>query len=162
MNIRQTQEKYSMTALSYFKGVAETIKIDTPDRYINSAMRAQVMAMDNIWDNPVITHGAIGWHNGQGGWRGGYCFVNAGWSDRIKTNIQNYIARQEKDTGRIWAYPSHDGRYNMSLVMVDIIMQYWDWTGDDAFFSEEGGYDFIAGHLKFMDDYMQRSRNKFI
>ena len=43
----------------------------------------------------------------------------------------------------------------MSLVMVDIIMQYWDWTGDDAFFSEEGGYDFIAGHLKFMDDYMQ-------
>ncbi len=22
----------------------------------------------------------------------------------------------------------------MSLVMVDIIMQYWDWTGDDAFF----------------------------
>ncbi len=47
-------------------------------------MRAQVMAMDNIWDNPVITHGAIGWHNGQGGWRGGYCFVNAGWSDRIK------------------------------------------------------------------------------
>ena len=68
---------------------------------------------------------------------------------------RNYIARQEKDTGRIWAYPSHDGRYNMSLVMVDIIMQYWDWTGDDAFFSEEGGYDFIAGHLKFMDDYMQ-------
>lgn len=142
-------------SVNYFKGVAETIKIDTPDPYINSAMRAQVMAMDNIWDNPVITHGAIGWHNGQGGWRGGYCFVNAGWSDRIKTNIQNYIARQEKDTGRIWAYPSHDGRYNMSLVMVDIIMQYWDWTGDDAFFSEEGGYDFIAGHLKFMDDYMQ-------
>lgn len=141
-------------SINYFKSVAETIKIDTPDPYINSAMRAQVMAMDNIWDNPVITHGAIGWHNGQGGWRGGYCFVNAGWSDRIKTNIQNYIAHQEEN-GRIWAYPSHDGRYNMSLVMVDIIMQYWDWTGDDAFFAEEGGYEFIAGHLKFMDDYMQ-------
>ena len=54
-----------MTALIILKGVAETIKIDTPDPYINSAMRAQVMAMDNIWDNPVITHGAIGWHNGQ-------------------------------------------------------------------------------------------------
>lgn len=141
-------------SINHFKGVAETIKIDTPDPYINSAMRSQVMAMDNIWDNPVITHGAIGWHNGQGGWRGGYCFVNAGWSDRIKTNIQHYIDHQEQN-GRIWAYPSHDGRYNMSLVMVDIIMQYWDWTGDDAFFADEGGYEFIAGHLKFMDEYMQ-------
>ncbi len=140
--------------ISYYKSVSETIKIDTPDPYIDAAMTSQVMAMDNIWDDPVITHGAIGWHNGQGGWRGGYCFVNAGWSDRIKTNIRHYIDNQNDD-GRIWAYPTHDGRYNMSLVMVDIIMQYWDWTGDDAFFANEGGYEFIAGHLKFMDTYMQ-------
>ena len=96
MNIRQTQREIFNDSVNYFKGVAETIKLILPTPYINSAMRAQVMAMDNIWDNPVITHGTIGWHNGQGGWRGGYCFVNAGWSDRIKTNIQNYIARQEK------------------------------------------------------------------
>ncbi|MBQ8300876.1 MAG: DUF4450 domain-containing protein, partial [Clostridia bacterium] len=109
-------------SIAYFKSVSETIKFDTPDPYINAVLKAQVMAMDNIWDNPVITHGAIGWHNGQGGWRGGYCFVNAGWSDRIKTNIQHYMERQNDD-GRIWAYPTVDGRYNMNLVMVDIIMQ---------------------------------------
>ena len=153
-NYKTNAEEYFKDGISYYKRVSETIKIDTPDPYINSGVKAQVMAMDNIWDDPVITHGAIGWHNGQGGWRGGYCFVDAGWADRIKTNIRHYINHQNED-GRIWAYPSQDGRYNMSLVMVDIIMQYWDWTGDNAFFADEGGYDFIAKHLEFMDKEMQ-------
>lgn len=144
-------------SIEYFENVSNTVKIDTPDPYINSAMRAQVMALDNIWDDPVITHGAIGWHNGQGGWRGGYGFIHAGWGDRIKTNIKSYMAHQE-DNGRIWAYPDHDGRYNMNLVMVDILLQYWEWSGDDSFFADEGGYDFVAGHLKFMDDYMRVPR----
>ena len=152
--------EYFEDGISYYKRVSETIKIDTPDPYINSGVKAQVMAMDNIWDDPVITHGAIGWHNGQGGWRGGYCFVDALWGDRLKTNIAHYVKHQESD-GRIWAYPSQDGRYNMSLVMVDILMQYWDWSGDKSFFTDtiegknEAVYNLVKGHLEFMDKEMQ-------
>ncbi|MBQ2664449.1 MAG: DUF4450 domain-containing protein [Clostridia bacterium] len=153
-------KEYFDDGIAYYKSVSETIKIDTPDPYVNSGVKAQVMAMDNIWDDPVITHGAIGWHNGQGGWRGGYCFVDGGWGDRLKTNIAHYVERQKSD-GRIYAYPFQDGRYNMSLVMVDILMQYWDWTGDKSFFTdtvggkEEGVYNLVKGHLAFMDKEMQ-------
>ena len=159
-NYKTNAKEYFDDGISYYKSVSETIKIDTPDPYVNSGVKAQVMAMDNIWDDPVITHGAIGWHNGQGGWRGGYCFVDANWGDRLKTNIAHYVKHQEND-GRIWAYPSQDGRYNMSLVMVDILMQYWDWTGDKAFFTDtvegksEAVYNLVKGHLAFMDKEMQ-------
>lgn len=32
---------------------------------------------------------------------------------------------------------------------------YAEWSGDNEFFANEGGYEFIAGHLRFMDSSMQ-------
>lgn len=32
---------------------------------------------------------------------------------------------------------------------------YAEWSGDNEFFTNEGGYEFIAGHLRFMDSSMQ-------
>lgn len=31
---------------------------------------------------------------------------------------------------------------------------YAEWSGDNEFFANEGGYEFIAGHLRFMDSSM--------
>ena len=140
--------------IEYFKEVSTKMSVDTPDPYINSALTSMVMAVDSLWSSPSICHSAIGYHNGQGGWRGAYSFVDIGRNDWIKSNAKEYMKNQEAD-GRIWAYPTKDGRYNMNVVFVDILLQYWDWTGDDAFFKDEGGYNMIAKHLEFMDKYMQ-------
>lgn len=149
-------EEIFENGIEYFKEVSTKMSVDTPDPYINSAMVSMVMAVDALWSSPSICHSAIGYHNGQGGWRGAYSFVNIGrenW-EWLKTNAKEYMEHQEDD-GRIWAYPTKDGRYNMNVVFVDILLQYWDWSGDDAFFTEEGGYEMIAKHLDFMDTYMQ-------
>ena len=149
-------EEIFENGIEYFKEVSTKMSVDTPDPYINSAMVSMVMAVDALWSSPSICHSAIGYHNGQGGWRGAYSFVNIGgenW-EWLKTNAKEYMEHQEDD-GRIWAYPTKDGRYNMNVVFVDILLQYWDWSGDDAFFKDEGGYEMIAKHLEFMDTYMQ-------
>ena len=147
-------EEIFNNGIEYFKEVSTKMSVDTPDPYINSALTSMVMAVDSLWSSPSICHSAIGYHNGQGGWRGGYSFVDIGRNDWIKTNAKEYMKNQSED-GRIWAYPTKDGRYNMNVVLIDILLQYWDWTGDDAFFKDEGGYNMVAKHLEFMDKYMQ-------
>lgn len=142
------------SGISYYKNVSETIRIATPEPALNSAMTSQMMASDASWDWPSITHGAMGWHVAFGGWRSHYGFVDAGWWDRIKINAKQFMKTQS-DNGRIPAYPYRDERYNMNLVLADGLLHYWEWSGDDMFFAEEGGYDFIAGHLRFMDSCMQ-------
>ena len=87
-----------------------------------------------LWSSPSICHSAIGfYHNGQGGWRGAYSFVDIGRNDWIKSNAKEYMKNQEAD-GRIWAYPTKDGRYNMNVVFVDILLQYYG-TGHVTTFS---------------------------
>lgn len=142
------------SGISYYKRVSETVKINTPDQYLNACMVSQMMATDASWDWPSITHGPMGWHVAFGGWRSHYGFVDAGWGDRIKSNAKQFMQNQNDD-GRIWVYPYVDDRYNMNLVLVDGLLQYWEWSGDNDFFANEGGYDFIAGHLRFMDSSMQ-------
>ena len=142
------------SGIDYYRKVSETVKINTPDPHLNSCMVSQMMATDASWDWPSITHGPMGWHVAFGGWRSHYGFVDAGWGDRIKTNAKQFMKTQ-KDDGRIMAYPYVDDRYNMNLVLVDGLLQYWEWSGDHDFFAKEGGYDFIAGHLRFMDSSMQ-------
>lgn len=139
--------------VEYYKSVSETVKIDTPNPYLNSAFTSQMMALDALWDDPVICHGPIAWHGGQSGWRSMYAFVTAGWDERIKTNVRQYIKNQT-DEGRITNYPTSDRRYNMGEVLVDELMYYWLWTGDDEFFRDEA-YDFVAKHLAWQDKYIQ-------
>lgn len=149
----QNAEEIFDNGIAYYKSVSEKVKVDTPDPYINAAIATQVMATDASWDAPNITHGPMGWHVAFGGWRGGYGFVDAGWGDRIKSNTTEFKKTQKSD-GRIQAYANKDDRYNMGVVLVDALLQYWEWSGDDDFFKTTG-YDFVKGHLQFMDKEMQ-------
>lgn len=116
-------------------------------------MASQLVALDASWDDPVICHGPIGWHIGFAGWRGMYGYTLAGWGDRVKKNVHQFVKNQQS-TGRITAYYANDSRYNMGEVLVDALLHYWLFTGDTAFFEEEG-YDFVAGHLKFQENYIK-------
>lgn len=153
MEFREKAGMMFQEGVEYYRSVCETVKVTTPDISIDSAVTVQMMATDAAWDWPAITHGAIGWHNAQGGWRSHYGFVDAGWGDRIRTNAKQYMPVQDKN-GRIAAYPDSDGRYNMNLVLVDGLMQYWEWSGDIDFFANEGGYHMVSEHLRYMDTVM--------
>ncbi len=74
------------------------MSVDTPDPYINSALTSMVMAVDSLWSSPSICHSAIGYHNGQGGWRGAYSFVDIGRNDWIKSNAKEYMVKIKKRT----------------------------------------------------------------
>ena len=135
--------------IAYYREIAETIQVETPEPCLDSAIAAQMVALDASWDAPVVCHGPIAWHNGQSGWRGMYGFVTAGWNERVRENVRQYRKTQQEN-GRIENYPTGDQRYNMGEVLVDELLQYWLWSGDNEFF-EQGAYDFVAGHLRFQD-----------
>ncbi|RKJ17647.1 hypothetical protein D7X48_21505 [bacterium D16-50] len=151
---RTNAEEIFDSGINYYKSVSEAVKMNTPDPSLNACMISQMVASDASWDWPSITHGPMGWHVAFGGWRSHYGFVDAGWGDRIKINAKQFMETQN-DNGRIWVYPYADDRYNMNIVLVDGLLHYWEWSGDNIFFAEEGGYDFVAGHLRFMDSSMQ-------
>ena len=136
------------SGVEYYRELSTTTVIDTPDPRLNSAFTAQTMALDGSWQNPSICHGPIGWHNAQGGWRCRYGFITAGWYDRVKTDIRLYIAHQDSN-GKIWNYPNRVGRYQMNEVLIDELLYYWKWSGDNEFMTE--AYDFVKGHLKYQD-----------
>ncbi len=146
-------EKLFEAGISYYRQLSETVSIKTPNALIDSAVTAQTVALDANWDAPVITHGAIGWHIGFAGWRGMYGFTLAGWNERVKTNVRQFIKNQQS-TGRITAYSASDSRYNMGEVLVDELMHYWLWSGDTDFFAEEA-YSFVKKYLRFQEEYMK-------
>lgn len=139
--------------VAYYKALAETVKVETPNAHLNSAVTAQIVALDGSWNDPVICHGPIAWHGGQAGWRSSYGFITAGWNDQIKKNAREYM-RNQQSTGRITNYPVSDNRYNMGEVLVDQLLYYWLWTGDTEFFEKEA-YDFIVKHLKYQESYIK-------
>lgn len=146
-------ERLFAESIAYYRKIADTIRVETPNPYLDSAIAAQMIALDASWDAPVICHGPITWHNGQAGWRGMYGFTTAGWYARVRENVRQYMKTQQK-SGRIENYPDGDQRYHMGEVLVDELLHYWLWSGDDDFFAQ-GGYDLIAGHLRFQDSCLR-------
>lgn len=134
--------------LAHYKALAQTIQVETPEPYFDSAVAAQLVALDASWDAGIM-HGPIAWHSGQSGWRGMYGFVTAGWGERVKENVRLYMKTQHDD-GRIECYPDGDQRYNMGETLVDELLTYWLYSGDTEFFAE-GGYDFVAKFLHHQD-----------
>lgn len=138
--------------LAHYKALAQTIEVDTPEPYFDSAVAAQLVALDASWDAGVM-RGPIAWHSGQSGWRGMYGFVTAGWGERVKENVRLYMKTQHED-GRIECYPDGDQRYNMGETLVDELLTYWLYSGDTKFFAESG-YDFVAKFLHHQDTQLR-------
>lgn len=74
--------------------LANRIKVNTPDPYINTIGGALGIAADAIWESPTFLHGSIGWRIRLNGWRGPYTGDELGWHDRAKTHFESYAKSQ--------------------------------------------------------------------
>jgi len=143
--------------------LANRIKVNTPDPYINTLGGTLAMAADAIWENPAYLHGAVAWRMYLNAWRGAYVADPLGWHDRAKTHFESYgnsqviepesgpvvpdttrnYARQlEKmgtsmfSSGYISRNPNNNKvahHYDMNLVFIDQLVRHFKWTGDIDF-----------------------------
>lgn len=96
--------------------VANSMKIATPDPYINTIGGAIAMAADGCWDETtgVWQHGANGWRMPLNGWRAGYMGDCLGWTDRARTHFDNYAASQVTDVPATIPHPTQDSTVNLA------------------------------------------------
>ncbi|MEI7421027.1 MAG: DUF4450 domain-containing protein [Prolixibacteraceae bacterium] len=142
------------------KSLAERIKIETPDTYINAVGASISTAADAVWDGQSYMHGAIAWRMPLNGWRGAYAADWLGWHDRAETHFNGYfkaqytepasgpsvpdsatnLARQKEKIGTALFTDGYISRspgkinsphhYDMNLVFIDQLLRHYNWTGD--------------------------------
>ena len=142
------------------EAIAQSIKLDTPDEYINAAGPALAIAADGLWDSArgCIMHGAVAWRQAFAGWRGPYALDAMGTHDRAVANFRHWIAKQNTSaittgdpaTGP-WDPNVHltrkekllhsngdveNSHYDMNLVLFDALLRHLMWTGDLDFARE--------------------------
>ncbi len=76
------------------KKIAERVKVNTPDPYINTIGGALSIAADAIWESPSYMHGAVAWRMRLNGWRGAYVADVLGWHDRARKHFTSYASSQ--------------------------------------------------------------------
>ncbi|MCF0243225.1 MAG: DUF4450 domain-containing protein [Bacteroidaceae bacterium] len=98
------------------KNIASSMKIITPDPYINTLGGALAMAADGCWDDNtgVWQHGANGWRMPLNGWRAAYMGDCLGWTDRARTHFNNYAASQVTDVPATIPHPTQDSTMNLA------------------------------------------------
>jgi len=142
------------------KKLADRIKINTPDKYLNTLGAALSVAADAIWEEPTYMHGAIAWRMRLPGWRGAYVADPLGWHDRARTHFDAYeksqlttpatsgvvmdtalnlarhlekIGTQLFSEGYITRNPNgYIGahHYDMNLGFIDQLLNHFNYTGD--------------------------------
>lgn len=96
--------------------IAGTVKIHTPDSYLNTLGGALSVAADGIWDDAteVWQHGAIGWRMPLNGWRAAYVGDAIGWHDRARKHFDGYAASQITNVEPVISHPAQDHKLNMA------------------------------------------------
>ncbi|WP_442587589.1 DUF4450 domain-containing protein [Pedobacter sp. AW31-3R] len=79
------------------KRIADRVRIETPDPFLNTLGGTLSMAADAIWESPSYLHGAIGWRMRLNGWRGPYAADPLGWHDRAAEHFAAYAKSQVQD-----------------------------------------------------------------
>lgn len=147
-------------SVNYVTALSETVQIDTPDKYLDSALTTQILSLDGAYDSPYITHGGTRWHQPFSGWRAAYAFSVLDWRNAVKENAIEYINLQQQQfegiEGRIPAVPtqSSNNRYNMGEVFVDQLLYYYEQT-NDIDFMRDYAYKSIKDHISYMDTYFK-------
>ncbi len=142
------------------EAIAATLKVDTPDEYINAAAGNFGIAAETIWDqkNQCVLHGGVAWRTMLAGWRGPYNLDALGNHDRAVQEIRHWLKRQNTTpvtTGdpavAPWDPNMHLARkekllhsngdlsnnhYDMNMVFVDMLLRHLMWTGDLEFARE--------------------------
>lgn len=142
------------------------VKINTPDRFINTLGGALTVASDGVWESPTYLHGAVAWRMRLNAWRGAYTANTLGWHNRAKEHFSSYsnsqvlepvrgpvvmdtalhLARHIEEmgtsmfsSGYISRHPNKNTvahHYDMNLVFFDQIFSYFNYTGDKEFLVE--------------------------
>ncbi len=136
------------------RALAEQVKIETPDPFINAASAALNVAADAIWDEGkgAYMHGAVGWRVPLLGWRASYAGDALGWPERTRRHIEGFTSKQitapvsEKPApadekfllSRCETAINSNGNfigtfiphYDMNTVAVDGMFRHLMWTGD--------------------------------
>jgi hypothetical protein len=97
--------------------VANTLRITTPDPFLNTLGGTLSSAADGIWDGKVWLHGAIGWRMPLPGWRAAYTGDALGWHDRARTHFDHYAASQVTDVEPILPQPQQDSALNLARAL---------------------------------------------
>jgi Domain of unknown function (DUF4450) len=142
------------------EAIAATLKVDTPDEYINAAAGNFGVAAETIWDqkNECVLHGGVAWRTVLAGWRGPYNLDALGNHDRAVQEIRHWLKRQNVTpvtTGDPaigpWDPNMHHARkegmlhsngdisnnhYDMNMVFMDVLLRHLMWTGDLEFAKE--------------------------
>ena len=74
--------------------IANRIKVETPDPYINTLGGVLAIAADAIWESPSYMHGAVAWRMRLNAWRGPYVADVLGWHDRARSHFSSYALSQ--------------------------------------------------------------------
>jgi hypothetical protein len=142
------------------EAIAETLRVDTPDEYVNAAAGNFGIAAETIWDqkNECVLHGGVAWRTMLAGWRGPYNLDALGNHDRAVLEFRHWLKRQNTTpvtTGDPaigpWDRNMHHARkegllhsngdisnnhYDMNMVFIDVLLRHLMWTGDLEFAKE--------------------------
>lgn len=91
-----------------------TIRIDTPDPWLNPVDGALAIAADAIWSGEAWLHGSIGWRTPHLGWRGAYAGDAVGRHDRALTHFLTYADNQIDTIPQILNHPQQDTALNLA------------------------------------------------
>jgi hypothetical protein len=140
--------------------LADTLRSDTPDPYIDAAAAAFGPPADFLWDATAgcVMHGDVAWRARLAGWRGPYHLDALGNHTRAVENFRHWIAMQNvspittADPAVGPADPNtHLARkegmlhsngdvsrnhYDMNMVFFDAVLRHLRWTGDMDFAKE--------------------------
>ncbi len=142
------------------EAIAETLKVDTPDEYVNAAGGAFGPAAATSWDQKAecVMHGGVAWRNALAGWRGPYNLDALGNHDRAVLEFRHWLKRQNVTSVTTadpavgpWDANIHLARkegllhsdgdlsnnhYDMNMVFMDVLLRHLMWTGDPEFARE--------------------------
>jgi hypothetical protein len=142
------------------EAIAATLKIETPDEYINACGAAIGIAAETIWDarQQCVMHGGVAWRVPLAGWRGPYNLDALGNHDRAVLHFQHWLKRQNVTPITTadpaigpWDADIHLARkegmlhsngdvstnhYDMNMVFIDALLRHLMWTGDLKFARE--------------------------
>ena len=144
--------------LKQLTAISDSLRITSPDPYLDAAATALAHAADAIWDGQqrCVLDGAVASRTALAGWRGPYALDALGAHDRMRGHIRYWVARQNQTplpasqdpdapvTGEpdlnthltrkhSLLHTSGDisgNSHDMNLVFFDALVRHLRWTGD--------------------------------
>ena len=157
-----------LAALERNRSIAERVVTHTPDPYLDSAMTMMAFANDGLWADVAMVHGGWSWRLPYLGWRILYGPNVYGWTDRVKTTIQNHVRfsqiKDGPDRGALGHIIEQNPVlwYNMNEVFLDMTRHYFDYTNDldlmrEIFHVLQGVVEWESRRLQPENEYLYES-----